>query len=88
MSREYVLTDHATLEMMRRGLGTSLIRQVLDRPEQRIQVRPGRDILQSKLDMEGKTYLVRVVVDVDRTPAEVVTVYRTSKIEKYWRKDT
>ncbi|MDQ2695238.1 MAG: hypothetical protein M3Z21_07655 [Pseudomonadota bacterium] len=74
--------------MMRRGLGTSLIRQVLDRPEQRIQVRPGRDILQSKLDMEGKTYLVRVVVDVDRTPAEVVTVYRTSKIEKYWRKDT
>ena len=28
-------------------------------------------------------YLLRVFVDVDRTPAEVVTVYRTSKIEKY-----
>jgi len=28
-------------------------------------------------------YLVRVFVDVDRTPEEVVTAYRTSKIEKY-----
>ena len=27
----------------------------------------------------------RVFVDVDRDPPEVVTVYRTSKLEKYWR---
>jgi hypothetical protein len=32
---------------------------------------------------DGKTY--RVFVDVDRSPAEVVTVYRTSRIAKYWR---
>ena len=32
-------------------------------------------------------YLVRVVVDVDRNPAEVVTAYRTSKIAKYWREE-
>lgn len=31
-----------------------------------------------------KYYLVRVFVDVDRDPAEIVTVYRTSRIEKYW----
>jgi hypothetical protein len=31
--------------------------------------------------------LLRVFVDVDRDPPEVVTVYRTSKIEKYWRTD-
>lgn len=29
-------------------------------------------------------FLVRVVVDVDRQPAEVVTAYRTTKIAKYW----
>jgi hypothetical protein len=28
-----------------------------------------------------------VVVDVDRWLAEVVTVYRTSKIAQYWRRD-
>jgi hypothetical protein len=25
-----------------------------------------------------------LAVDIDRKPAEVVTAYRTSKIEKYW----
>jgi hypothetical protein len=28
-----------------------------------------------------------VFVDVHRSPPEVVTVYRTSKIEKYWRSE-
>ncbi len=30
-----------------------------------------------------KMYLLRVFVDIDRIPPEVVTVYRTSKITKY-----
>jgi hypothetical protein len=33
----------------------------------------------------GSEYLVRVFVDIDRTPAEVVTAYRTGKVFKYWR---
>ena len=38
---------------------------------------------------EGRRrYLVRVIVDVDRDMPEVVTVYRTSKIEKYWGAET
>jgi len=32
----------------------------------------------------GKTYLLRVFVDIDRSPAEVVTVYLTSQVGKYW----
>ncbi len=35
----------------------------------------------------GKLYLVRAFVDIDREPPEVVTVYRTSKISKYWREE-
>jgi hypothetical protein len=46
--------------------------------------RPGREVLESRLELEGKRYLLRVFVDVDRSPAEVVTAYRTSKIAKYW----
>ena len=30
-------------------------------------------------------YLLRVFVDLDRDPPEVVTAYRTSKVDKYWR---
>jgi hypothetical protein len=28
-----------------------------------------------------------VVVDVDRQPSEVVTVYRSRKVHKYWRSE-
>lgn len=42
-------------------------------------------MLQSRIELKGRIYLVRVFVDIDRVPPEVVTAYRTSKIEKYWR---
>jgi uncharacterized protein YuzE len=29
-----------------------------------------------------------VFVDVDRTPDEAVTVYKTSKLDKYWRNES
>jgi len=41
--------------------------------------------LQSRINVAGRIYLVRVFVDVCRNPAEVVTVYLTSKLAKYWR---
>src|SRR2546422_14711 len=46
----------------------------------------GRVVLHSRVEMDSpaKMYLVRVFVDVDRNPPEVVTVYRTSRISKYW----
>lgn len=82
---DWVLTPHAEVELRRRGLEPSLIGEVLAAPERRNPFRPGRDVLESRLELGGKRYLVRVFVDVDRSPAEVVTAYRTSKIAKYWR---
>ena len=83
--RQYVFTPHAAFEMARRRVLDSIVRGVLAAPEQRHSVRPGRDVPQSKIVFYGKTYLVRVFINVDRSPAEVVTVYRTSRIAKYWR---
>jgi hypothetical protein len=34
----------------------------------------------------GRIFLLRVFVDVERRPAEVITAYRTSKVAKYWRR--
>ena len=84
---ECSISPHAILEMRRRGIVEDTVRRVLASPGQREAVRPGRDVLQSRVELERKTYLVRVVVDVDRSPCEVVTAYRTSKIEKYWRNE-
>ncbi|GMT42778.1 MAG: hypothetical protein IEMM0002_1189 [bacterium] len=84
---DYEITPHAAFEMKRRGMSNQVVEQVLINPEQRMDVRSGRIVLQSRISMGGqkKTYLVRVFVDVDKNPAQVVTVYRTGKITKYWR---
>ena len=74
-----ILTDHALKQMARRQVTAADVNCVLAAPEQVLEVRAGRVVAQGVVD----GYLLRVFVDVDRTPAEVVTVYRTSKIDKY-----
>jgi hypothetical protein len=83
---DYVITDHAAFEMKRRNIPPEIVKQVILNPEQRIAVRKGRDVFQSRIQVEDGQYLFRIIADVDRKPAEIVTVYRTSKIEKYWEK--
>jgi hypothetical protein len=83
----YEITDHAAFEMRRRHIGQNEVRRVLAAPQQRYAVRPGREVVQSRVAAAGKIYLLRVFVDVDRRPAEIVTAYRTSRVAKYWRPD-
>lgn len=82
-----VLTDHAREQLARRGLDEREVRQVLAAPDDVEPVRPGRVVAQKVLHVGAppRDYLMRVFVDVDRTPPEVVTAYRTSKLAKYRR---
>jgi hypothetical protein len=82
------LSKHAREQAARRGLSEEIVLDVARAPEQRLVVRPGRELRQSRVAMpaDGTLYLVRVVVDAGLSDETVVTVYRTSKIEKYWSK--
>ena len=73
--------------MVRRQLTEADIASVLLNPGQVEFIRPGRAVYQSKEELGNppKPYLVRVFVDIDRYPPEVVTAYRTSRVGKYWR---
>ena len=86
----YRLTEHARLEMTRRQISEAEVDSVLAAPGQTECVREGRAVYQSRVEWgePSKTYLLRVVVDIDRQPSEVVTVYRSSKVQKYWRGET
>ena len=86
---EHHITDHARFEMERRGISEAEIARVLSAPGQSDLVRPGRVVYQSQMEFEepGRIYLLRVFVDIDRQPAEVITAYRTSKVEKYWKSE-
>lgn len=82
------LSKHAREQAARRGLSEEIVLGVARAPEQRLVVRPGRELRQSRVAMPagGTLYLIRVVVDAGPSDETVVTVYRTSKIEKYWSK--
>lgn len=74
-----ILTQHALDQMAKRQIAEGTVQAVLAAPEELLPDRPGRVVAQSLVD----GYLLRIFVDVDREPAEVVTVYRTSQIAKY-----
>jgi len=83
---DFMLSRHAELEMKRRGIPLVLVENVLASPEQVVAEPGGIKVYQSQHNFSGRIFLVRVVVDDQVVPGTVVTVYRTSKISKYWRK--
>ncbi|MBA4179885.1 MAG: hypothetical protein C0506_04780 [Anaerolinea sp.] len=83
-----VISSHASVEMARRRVSEAAVRAVLANPGRRELVRTGRVVLTSlgEPGPSGRAYVLRVFVDADRSPMVVVTVYRSSKIGKYWSK--
>jgi hypothetical protein len=83
-----VLSEHARWRAERRGIDEATVLDVAAAPEQVVPVRPGHEIRQSRWEDPalGKRYLVRVVVDTTAEVDRVITVYRSSKLDKYWRR--
>lgn len=80
------LSHHARQEMERRAIPPAFLQFVLHNPQQIIPVEGNKKAYQSQLDFgNGKMFLLRAIVADNVDPAVVVTVYRTSKISKYWR---
>jgi len=77
-----IITEHARSQMKRRRISERDLRRLLYDPEEILPVREGRVVVQG---MSGE-YLLRVFVDIDRHPPEVVTSYRTSNVGKYRRR--
>ena len=82
-----MLSDHVRRQAARRGIAEAIVHAVATAPEQVVPVRPRREIRQSRVPFppDGRLYLVRAFVDLSPGVETVVTVYRTSKIAKYWR---
>lgn len=85
-SMEFRLSRHAREEVQRRNIPPGLVDAVLHNPEQTVPGHGGKQVYQSRLDFGGgDVFLLRAIVNDTVDPAVVVTVYRTSKIAKYWR---
>lgn len=79
------LSNHVQQEMERRGIPLAVVESVLATPAQKVPEHGDVVCYQSKVEINQKPYLVRVMVNETATPPKVVTVYRTSKISKYWK---
>jgi len=83
----YTISDHASEEAKRRGIDLQILDDVMKNPQQIVESYAGRVIYQSKVEMDEKLYLIRAIVELSE-PLLVVTVYRTSQIEKYWESES
>lgn len=83
---EFRVSNHAKEEMVRRSISEQHLITVMNTPQQIVSTRGDLKAYQSIVDFgNGKMFLIRVIVNDNVEPAVVVTVYRTSKIAKYWR---
>jgi Domain of unknown function (DUF4258) len=82
----YELSHHALDELQKRKIPQSLITAILKNPQQTLPQDDEITIFQSQVKFDNnKTYLIRVFANITAHPPRIVTVYRTSKIKKYWQ---
>ena len=81
---EIVFSKHSLEQMQLRGITIELAQSILNTPQQIIP-EPDKKIYQSIINFEGEgEYLVRIFVNTIKQPNLVITIYKTSKIEKYY----
>ena len=81
-----IITDHAVFEAMRRGITEESISSVVISPQQKLPSKKGRVILQNKYfdEANNREMLLRVIGTKTAEVFTVITVYKTSRISKYW----
>lgn len=79
------ISNHAHVELSRRGIDLAEVESVLSAPGQIVREHGGIVCYQSPVTHGGKRYLLRVMVNDALDPMVVATVYKTSKLSKYWQ---
>jgi hypothetical protein len=84
-----IFAGHAKFEMKRRNIDEILVRNVIEKPGQKLLSKNDRVVFQSKyFDIkENIEMILRVICEIEHKTIKIITVYKTSKIQKYWIKD-
>ncbi|MEI6899976.1 MAG: DUF4258 domain-containing protein [Bacteroidota bacterium] len=79
----YIFSQHALEQMEARGISKEVVENILSKPDQ-INELEDLTVFQG-IDKVGKTaYLIRVFMNKRKSPNVIVTLYKTSKIHKYY----
>lgn len=88
MRKKIQLTEHAKFEIRRRRINEKLIKEIVLNPSQFSELKRGRQICQAKYfdEFVQKEMLLRVITEETPSGIKVITAYKTSKVDKYWKK--
>jgi hypothetical protein len=76
-------SNHALEQIQNRQLDKAIVDDTIIYPEKQLTDETGLKVYHKTVQENDKYYLYRVFVNHDKKPPLVVTVYKTSKIEKY-----
>ena len=77
---DFTFLPHALEAMEERNIPMELVENVLNHPDEIVPEKKKRNSYQSIVQIRGKPFMIRVIVDQKGT---VITVYRTSKVSRY-----
>jgi len=82
-----IFTEHAMFQMQRRKIRKEDVESLIKSSCQKIRSKEGKTIFQNKYfdKILKKEMLLRVIGEERGEGFVVITVYKTSKIEKYWK---
>lgn len=80
----YQFSQHALEQMHLRGISRAVVESILIKPDQLKQSGDLTVFQRICTEESGELFLVRVFVNEKKAPNLVVTVYKTSKIQKYY----
>jgi hypothetical protein len=83
---EFVFSKHATEQMLRRGLSRKQVEEVILYPDEIITDNSDPEIVifQSIINENEQLFLLRVFINRNKYPNMIVTLYKTTKIKKYY----
>lgn len=79
----FIFSHHALEQIEIRGLNLVVVEDVLNFPSKVVMEENRVSVYQKLVIESNKEYLYRVFVNTDKKPPMVITVYKTSKIDKY-----
>ncbi|MBA3648287.1 MAG: DUF4258 domain-containing protein [Chitinophagales bacterium] len=80
---EFIFSTHAREQMHERKIIQQIIIQIINQPDE-IVTQSDLQVFQGLIKENGKSYLIRIFVNVALHPNLIITVYKTSKISKYY----
>ena len=79
-----ILLKHLKEQAKERKIKMELIKETLSSPEQILPEINGLKIAQKRYFIGNNQYLIRVIFKEEKDLIIGITVYKTSKIKKYW----